>query len=506
MAVFEVKSPTGEVYEITAPENANEQEVLVYAQKQFASKETPSVTTVAQENKPVESPSLVEQVNPANSPLFQKFTAPGVPGKERVSPTNILIGTGIGAGTGFLYGGFPGAVVGGTGGLVGSTAAEISKARGGSEAEQLLANIFGGGIGDLTLRYGAKTVASVLPKLPYVNVTKNLENEFVANKAALKSKEKVFGKPTFAGMATTETSDALQNDLIRRTGITVNEGEKVSDVIRKGIYEDIGKSTPFVKSPEYQELMTDLGALLKRPGKATEGAIKDMNQILRNQADPDPLIAKTAAEDINNLIQRKGSYNLEGETKTLISSEMQNSLRDKFNKYLERVTSKSVDGNKVGYNYLKDIERQEFIAQAKDSIPTILNTNFRTGTPEYKSAVETLQNTTEGRALFADAVKQHFYNMGKVAGELPTKVKVSPVAGAKEVGLNVDPTKLTNELNRIYPALKENGLMTTETYNQLRQSIAKLPKEVTGVKRWQTINELIANSIAVPVATQVFTM
>jgi len=36
MAVFEITSPSGEVFEITAPEGASEQDVLSYAQSQFA--------------------------------------------------------------------------------------------------------------------------------------------------------------------------------------------------------------------------------------------------------------------------------------------------------------------------------------------------------------------------------------------------------------------------------------------------------------------------------------
>lgn len=478
-------TPTVEV----TPTNSEENPFLKYS--------SPSVESA----RPIETTPITEQINPLNSPLWQQFTTPSGETQE-FNPVNVAIGTGLGVGTGFLYGGPYGAALGGGTGLVSSIAEEYARSTGESPAVQLLAGIGGGTLADLGLKYGSKAVGTFLPKI--LGFNKTLENEFVQNKIALKSKEKVFGKPTFAGMATTETSDLVKNNLMQRTGIIPNEGEKVSDVIRKGIYEDIGKSTPFVKSPEYQELMIDLNALLKRPGKASEGAIKNMNQILRNQADPDPLIAKTAAEDINNLIQRKGSYNLEGETKTLISSEMQNTLRDKFNKYLERVTSRSVDGNKVGYNYLKDIERQEFIAEAKDSIPTILNTGFRPGTEAFDSAVNTLKYTTEGKELFANAVKQHFYNMGKVAGELPASVKVSPIAKAKEVGLSVDSSKMMTELNRIQKALKDTGLMPIETYQKLRTDIAKIPKEVAANQRAQLVGELIGNAIIVPTATKVF--
>jgi hypothetical protein len=61
MPVFEITSPSGEVYEITAPENASEQDVLSYAQSQFS-------------NQPKQQEqSTWEKIKLGNFPAAQKF-------------------------------------------------------------------------------------------------------------------------------------------------------------------------------------------------------------------------------------------------------------------------------------------------------------------------------------------------------------------------------------------------------------------------------------------------
>ena len=65
MAVFEITSPSGEVFEITAPEGANEQEVLSYAQSQFASQPT----------QPTAPQTTFEKIKAGNFPAAQRFKA-----------------------------------------------------------------------------------------------------------------------------------------------------------------------------------------------------------------------------------------------------------------------------------------------------------------------------------------------------------------------------------------------------------------------------------------------
>jgi hypothetical protein len=68
MAVFEITSPSGEVFEITAPEGANEQEVLSYAQSQFASQPT-------QTAQPTAPQTTFEKIKSGNFPAAQRFKA-----------------------------------------------------------------------------------------------------------------------------------------------------------------------------------------------------------------------------------------------------------------------------------------------------------------------------------------------------------------------------------------------------------------------------------------------
>lgn len=71
MAVFEITSPSGEVFEITAPEGASEQDVLSYAQSQFSSQPTP----VAQPAQPTAPQSTFEKIRTGNFPAAERFRA-----------------------------------------------------------------------------------------------------------------------------------------------------------------------------------------------------------------------------------------------------------------------------------------------------------------------------------------------------------------------------------------------------------------------------------------------
>jgi predicted house-cleaning noncanonical NTP pyrophosphatase (MazG superfamily) len=66
MAVFEITSPSGEIFEITAPEGASEQDVLSYAQSQFASQPT-------QPTQPSALQSTWEKIKAGNFPAAERF-------------------------------------------------------------------------------------------------------------------------------------------------------------------------------------------------------------------------------------------------------------------------------------------------------------------------------------------------------------------------------------------------------------------------------------------------
>ena len=68
MAVFEITSPSGEVFEITAPEGASEQDVLSYAQSQFANQPAPVTQPQAEQ-------TTFERIKTGNFPAAERFKA-----------------------------------------------------------------------------------------------------------------------------------------------------------------------------------------------------------------------------------------------------------------------------------------------------------------------------------------------------------------------------------------------------------------------------------------------
>jgi hypothetical protein len=68
MAVFEITSPSGEIFEINAPEGANEQDVLSYAQSQFNKPQVQSTTSAQPQ-------STWEKITSGNFPSAERFKA-----------------------------------------------------------------------------------------------------------------------------------------------------------------------------------------------------------------------------------------------------------------------------------------------------------------------------------------------------------------------------------------------------------------------------------------------
>jgi len=76
MATFEVTAPNGSVYEITAPDGASEQQVLQYAQQQFASAEGQKEQPAPQAPQRSLGQEIGRQVGLTGRALYEGFTAP----------------------------------------------------------------------------------------------------------------------------------------------------------------------------------------------------------------------------------------------------------------------------------------------------------------------------------------------------------------------------------------------------------------------------------------------
>ena len=396
--------------------------------------------------------SAVEQATPNG---FFDPTAP-----QDFSAKNVLIGTGIGAGAGTLFGGFPfGTIAGAISGATGSTGGELARTQGVSPAGQLVSELVAGGLPSALKKFGSKSLGLITWKGE--RISKLLKSSTDEELATLAAKEKTFGSPTFKGLYTTKNSDEVQDVLknqLANSNITVGPDELASNAVRRELYTNMKTTSPFIKSPEYAELGDEI-AVLRARNLISPKEEANLEKILKNQLNTNPRVAETANRDILNLIQNGGTYTVEGETKAMISPDAQKILRDQFNKYLERNT-----GSK-GYDVLKGIEQQEFIASARDSIPTLVATKFSKLDEPYKLALANIAKSPEGKLEFTKAIDQHFYQLGETV----------EVAG-KKVGKEISPDKLMREFIRLRPAIEESGVMSRPQLEELTRRLSGIPK------------------------------
>lgn len=374
---------------------------------------------------------------------------------------DVLIGAGIGSvfpGVGTIGGGIAGAASGLTG--------EFLRSMGRSKAEVFTGELLGGFAEGAVKKLGSKAISLIDYKTgKAADLMKKVSSD--EERAILNAKTKVFGPSTFEGLYTTKNSDALQNTLkgqLNELGVVVDEGKKASDIIRTNLYKDMSNSRPFVKSTEYAELGDEIAALRAR-NLISPKEEANLEKILKNQLNTNPKIAATAQQDIINLIQNGGTYTVEGETKAMISPDAQKVLRKYFDNYLETYT-----GSK-GYKILKDIEQQEYIAAARDSIPTLVDSQFKKIDKPFMAALENIAQSPEAKNEFISAINQHFLKLGN----LTTK-------GGKEFGTEATLDGLKKEFNRLRPALEETGVFTRDQIIDLRQKLYTLPKEVSKEK------------------------
>lgn len=423
--------------------------------------------------------SVIEQTTPSG---FFDPTAP-----QDFSLKNVAVGTGIGAGVGTLIGGFPFGTLGGAiSGATGTGAGEVSRTMGASPASQITTELIAGGLPSAIKKFGTKALGLVTWKGERLsNMLKSTSDEEFA---ALVAKEKTFGTPTFKGLYTTKNSDltqsALKSDLLN-SGVQVADDELASAAVRKQLYANMKANNPFVKSTEYAELGDEIAALRARK-LISPIEERNLEKILKNQLNTNPKIANTANQDILNLIQNGGTYTVEGQTKAMISPDAQRVLRDQFNKYLERNTGKK------GYDYLKGIEQQEFIAASRDSIPTIVATKFTRLDEPYKLALSNIAKSPEGKMEFAKAIDQHFYQLGETI----------EVAG-KQVGKEISPDKLMKEFIRLRPAIEESGVMSRVQLEELTRRISGIPAMADKVIAKKYFTDIIRGSLIGAGASQV---
>lgn len=419
-------------------------------------------------NKPM---SVSEQLAAPKS-AWETFTTPIEP--QEFSGKDVLtegaIGAGIGAALGSptLIGAPAGALTGGILGLTSGMAGEVSRAMGNTPATTLgLEALFG--LGTQGIGLAAKEATKLLPWKGRV-LSAMLPGNLEKNASKIVG-ERMFGKDTYGLLHTTENSEATQTALKNQIFgndidlLTSNVDKKASDILREGYYNTLKElkdttittteqipatfsrfynkevTKPSIKvtklpnvfstSPEYKLLLDDVDTIAQRTNMSS-GEIRDMQQILRNELSKKPAIAETSQSDVLNLLQNGGVYTVakkggEAETKTKIPEEARKALVKRFDQYLERNV-----GEKQ-YSILKNAERQEFIAEARDAIPTLLDEGFRLGSPEFTKAISLIEQSPTGKQDVINAFNQHIKNLENPEDMKRAFVSIAPKLRALKI-------------------------------------------------------------------------
>jgi hypothetical protein len=425
----------------------------------------------------VANPVTATEVLERKPSMWERFTSPSP--EEEFSFKDVLasgvVGTGLGAALGSptLVGTGPAAAAGGFLGLTSGVAGEAARAAGWSPAAALTAETVAG-LGTNVMAKGAKEAIALVPNWTIRQTVKSLPGGQVAENARKVVGEKMFGKDRYNLFNTTENSEATQQALKQQlfgqdvVSLGVNADRKASDILREKLYSSTRNlkqsGNTFSTSPEYTALVDDARALMER-GMMSKDEFTNLQKILRLELSKNPKVEPFAQQDILNLIQNGGVYTVakkgaEVETKTKIPEAAREKLKERFNEYLERNL-----GSKQ-YDVLKGAERQEFIAEARDAMPTLLNEGFKFGSPEFTKIINLVKQSPEGKKDLMGALNQHLNSIE-------------------------DPQKMLKEWQRIAPGLRELGVLDRQGTADIMKKVAELPKNVDKLTLKKNLQNLI---------------
>lgn len=420
----------------------------------------------------------------AEPSLWESLNTPTAP--QEWDWTNVGLSTAIGAGVGTAIAPGPGTVGGAVSGFASGMAGEMSRRSGNRPLYTFGLELFGGAgpaAGKMLLQKGVKSLGVFLPYKGQkaVNLFASSTPE---QKAIIAAKRASFGDDVFDGLYSTKHTDALNvvlREKLFKQGINVGENQKASDVFRETLFKDIFKRSSqgtapelgidsFTRSPEVTDLL--LGQLIKlqKVGDIKKHEVVHIKKILDSLVDTDATVRAMAPDKLINLIQSGGSYSglVKGEVQRKIGDPAQKALKEAFDAYLERVTGAK------GYSVLKNIEQQEFIALAQDSIPTIVDTGFSFGTKAFSNALDNIAQSPTGKQEFVKAINQHFANFGEAITQQ-----------GKTAGREISRETLMKEFHRLRPAIEKSGVMSKEALIALREKLLRLPGQV---KKQQWMN------------------
>lgn len=460
-------------------------------------------------------PSAVQSASAVPKSWWESITEPNKPTEFELGPAAARVGasTAIGAAAGLPFG--ITAPFGAAAGFLSGVGGEIA------------ANM---GASDLT-RFGVEAALGEFPgaaaaaarTIGKVAATQDIRAARAANllatdtnvqRATDKAKVSLFGKSYFDlnvdPTNSIKTQEALRSKYLGGN-TNVAPTDKVSSVLQRELYDDLKKAQQtgqtktvvvspakydslgmqikpavskqvkttdvFVNSPEYKEMMQEMGRLAARDRLSGE-QMSSLVKILKLDVNKDPALQAAATDDIINLIQNGGIYQVakkgaEAETRTKIPDDARLVLRDYFNKYLER----QVGSEK--YNTLKQVQREEFIAEARDMLPSFIESKWRPGSSQYDFVLSTLKTSPEGKKDFALALNQHFLNKDYISSK-----------------------ELLSEFNRLRSVIVDSGIITGKEAAVITKKINSMDDKISSNVRKQIIKDILGAPLVAVLAAE----
>ena len=457
------------------------------------------------------------------------FTDPNLP--ESFNFGRVATSGGIGAAVGSVIPGV-GTVFGGVSGIASGIAGEYARIFGLSDAEIMGAEFLGGGFPQAAYKVvkfvGNKTLPSAL--IPPFLSTKNQDVRSI-----YRAKEWLYGPTKFKGMYTTKVSDSTQKVLRDKYNIIGDNRKKVSTVVRqqmldgidstamqtitiktakkqpkgklivpKSVADDLAQETTtkqvpnvFFHSPEFKTMLGELQILAKRGIIDKEDIGKVMSRAA-NQLDP-KIGVREGALDLLNFIQNRGIKESKkvGERVAEISEGTQNSLRKAFDGWLQR------NSDEASYNTLKGIEREEFIAEAIDSINTMVKTNFGMKDREFRAALDNIKQRPEGVSRFYEGLMAHFKGLGETARTKTSDLIDIPLVGRTKVGMSVSEDVAKEEWKRLVPAIEDSGVLSKNQIELITKKLEDLPYTADTAKRFTVVKDIIMSGLTGGAAAEI---
>lgn len=286
--------------------------------------------------------------------------------------------------------------------------------------------------GDTLTRYIGKPLKSLLGG--------ETESEFILKESKLGKTDAGFAKRVAPGTSTdvfTRGNEEAQRRFLAQNNIPFTQAETADNAVRNFVKTNIDdlykQGKGFVDSPQYTQLRLDLAQSVK-DGLVDPQELKIISKVIGSQTSP--LNADKFKTTLLNLAQQSETtgykvYNLDKTAQKLLTNAM--------DEYFTANTGKPL------YGLLKKVEESKYVAQARDSLPVLIQKGFKG--EEVDQALTNLSKSKQGVEDFRKG--------------LATYLKVIPEKD------------LVSEFNRLEPVIRKSKVMPLEDLTKVKRNIAE---------------------------------